>query len=262
MREGKHLSHRRFHVKLGVSSKGLRIFEEQLLFWEIYLGSAEIEGLGLYAAELAAYERANVVGTRDIERLWLEQILDSLSCLLCPSLSQASSLVDVGSGGGMPGIPLHLIERFQSTCLVEATGKKADFLRHASGRLRLDGLAVANYRAEDLARKPDYREAFEAVTVRAVAPLNVISEYCLPFLAPGGRMIAMKGRVDNDERKTGERAAKVLGGELETVIRVPFIQEIEQKERHLIVLRKVGHTPNLYPRSTGVPRKSPLGAEV
>lgn len=231
-----------------------------MILWEISLGDLELEALGLYASELAVYGKANVVGTRDIERLWLEQVLDSLSCLLCPSLSQASSLADIGSGGGMPGIPLHLVQRFQSTCLVEATGKKADFLRHVSGRLRLDGLAVANYRAEDLARKPDYREAFEAVTVRAVAPLDVISEYCLPFLAPGGRMIAMKGRVDHDERKAGERAAEMLGGRLEAVIRVPFIQEIEQKERHLIVLRKAGPTPDFYPREVGVPRKSPLGA--
>lgn len=255
------MSRWQFHVKPDISPEGLRIFEKQLLFWGISVGSLELEALVLYASELATYDKANVVGTKDTERLWLEQILDSLSCLLCASLSQASSLVDVGSGGGMPGIPLHLVQRFQSTCLVETTGKKADFLRYASGRLRLDGLAVANYRAEDLARNPDYREVFEAVTVRAVAPLDVISEYCLPFLAPGGCMIAMKGRVDNDERKAGERAAKVLGGELETVIRVPFIQEIEQKERHLIVLRKVGPTPDLYPRGVGVPRKSPLGFE-
>jgi 16S rRNA (guanine527-N7)-methyltransferase len=249
-------------VKLDVSPESLRTFKKQLLFWEISLGELELEALGLYASELATYEKANVVGTRDIESLWLEQILDSLSCLLCASLSEASSLADIGSGGGMPGIPLHLVQRFQSTCLVEATGKKADFLRHVSGRLGLDGLAVANYRAEDLARKSGYRGYFEAVTVRAVAPLDVISEYCLPFLVPGGFMIAMKGQVDNDELKAGERAAKMLGGELEAVIRVPFIQEIEQKERHLIVLRKVGPTPDFYPRGVGIPRKSPLGTEV
>jgi 16S rRNA (guanine527-N7)-methyltransferase len=162
----------------------------------------------------------------------------------------------------MPGIPLHLIQSFQSTCLVEATGKKADFLRHVSNRLGLDGLVVANYRAEDLARNTGYRESFDAVTVRAVASFDVISEYCLPFLAPGGCMIAMKGRVDHDERRAGERAAEMLGGELEAVIRVPFIQEIEQKERHLIVLRKVDPTPESYPRGIGVPRKSPLGTEA
>lgn len=249
-------------MKHGVSLKSSRLFEEQLLSWEISLGGPELEMLGLYASELATYDKANVVGTRDIERLWLEQILDSLSCLLCPSLGQASSLADIGSGGGMPGIPLNLVQRFHSICLVEATGKKASFLRHVASRLGLNGLAVANYRAEELAWNPGYRGAFEAVTVRAVAPLNVISEYCLPFLALGGRMIAMKGRLDNDERRAGEKAAEMLGGELEAVIRVPFIQEMEQKERHLVVLRKVGATPDSYPRAAGVPRKSPLGAEV
>lgn len=248
-------------MKPVISSEGLRAFEKQLLFWEISLRGPALEALGLYVSELATYKKANVVGTKDAERLWLGQVLDSLSCLLCPSLSQASSLVDVGSGGGMPGIPLHLVQRFQSICLVESTGKKADFLRHISSRLGLDDLAVANYRAEDLARKAGYRGFFEAVTVRAVASLDVISEYCLPFLAPDGRMIAMKGRVDHDELKAGERAAEMLGGELEAVIRVPFIQEIEQKERHLIVLRKTGPTPDFYPRGVGVPRKSPLGTE-
>lgn len=246
-------------MKQGPSAETVSVFESQLALWGITLGDRESEILGAYAAELASYERANVVGTRDIERLWLDHVLDSLSCLLYEPLQRASRMVDVGSGGGMPGVPLHLAVGFTGTCLVEATGKKAEFLRHVSRRLSLAGVEVANYRAEELAHKPGYRESFDAATVRAVAPLDVISEYCLPFVAPGGFMIAMKGHMEPEERRAGERAADILGAELEAVLQVPFTPGMESKERHLVVLRKVRPTPSSYPRKPGTPRKSPLG---
>jgi len=244
----------------GVSEGSNEAFLAQLEYWGVSLAGDGLETLASYAGWLASYEKANVVGTRDMERLWLEHVLDSLSCLLCEPLRSAQSLVDVGSGGGMPGIPLHIVLGFRRACLLEATGKKADFLDQASSGLRLEGLEIVNARAEELGSSEGYRERFEAATVRAVAPLPVISEYCLPLLAPGGAMIAMKARLDADELRAGEEAAEILGGELEEVLEVPFSPHVEPRDRRLILIRKVSGTPNRYPRRPGVPGKSPLGS--
>lgn len=247
-------------MKRTPSEEAQRVFGAQLDLWGVFLNQESLEDLGFYTEELAAYDRANVVGTRERERLWLDHVLDSLSCLLYEPLGRVSSLIDIGSGGGMPGVPLHLASKPEKTCLLESTGKKAEFLRHLCSHLPLGGVEVAQGRAEDLGHDPGYREAFEAVTVRAVASLDVISEYCLPFLSRGGVMVAMKGRLEDGEWKAGKRAASILGASLERVIPVPFVQEREYRERNLVVVRKVEHTPEGYPRGAGTPRKKPLGA--
>ncbi|WP_053058031.1 16S rRNA (guanine(527)-N(7))-methyltransferase RsmG [Rubrobacter aplysinae] len=245
-------------MKQELGERAVGVFEEQLAQWGVTLGQSEIEALTRYSQELATYEKANVVGTGELERIWLDHVLDSLSCLLYRPLTTLSSLIDVGSGGGMPGIPLHLALDLHRTCLLESTGKKAEFLRHVSESLSLEGVEVANVRAEEFGLRPGRRDSYEAATVRAVDSLSVISEYCLPFLEPGGAMVAMKGPLGAEERTAGERAAQVLAGELEAVIRVPFSADREHKERHLMIVRKTGPTPESYPRPTGTPHKRPL----
>lgn len=234
--------------------------EDQLRLWGISF-DLEVWGLlGLYVRELASYEKANVVGTQGVNELWLEHIIDSLSCLLYEPLWRASNLVDVGAGGGMPGIPIHLVVGFERACLLESASKKAEFLRHVSSCLAISGLEVANHRVEELGQVSGYRASFEAATVRAVAPLDVISEYCLPLLVPGGIMLAMKGRINSEELKAGKRAANILGGELVKIIQVPFSLQVQSKDRNLIIIEKTSSTPKRYPRKTGTPRKKPLGA--
>lgn len=247
-------------MKRSIPENPTEVFRGQLESWGIDVGQKGLEKLASYAEELAVYDKANVVGTREIGELWLDHVLDSLSCLLYGPLEEAASLVDVGTGGGMPGIPLHLTVGFQRACLLESTGKKAEFLRYVSSRLAIEALEIANHRAEEVAHSPDFRARFEAATVRAVAPLDVISEYCVPLLSPGGTMVAMKGRIDSDELRDGERAASLLGGEIEAVIRVPYSPEMQTKERHLVIVKKVRPTPDRYPRNPGTPRKSPLGS--
>lgn len=249
-----------FHVKPeffeGISGR----VERQLECWGVSLGGEALEAMGLYVHELASYEKANVIGTRDVDELWADHILDSLSCLLYKPLWEIDSLVDVGAGGGLPGLPLHFALGFERLCLLESVAKKVEFLRQVSIVVSSTGLEAANYRAEDFGRSPAHRASFEAATVRAVAPLDVLTEYCMPLLTPGGVMVAMKGRRDEEELEAGKRASVVLGGELEEVIRVPISPEMEQKERHLVIIRKVAPTSDRYPRKPGIPRKRPLGA--
>ena len=237
----------------------LNLFEAQAVAWGLRLDGGRHERLLEYARLLASYERANVIGTRDEGRIVFEHVLDSLSCFLHRPLLGAGRLVDVGSGGGLPGIPIKIAEPELATTLVESTGKKARFLQHAVDALSLDGAEIANTRAEDLGRTRMHRGAYEVATSRAVARLSVVAEYCVPLLEIGGRAIAMKGRLEAAELEEGERAVEALGAKVAEIIKVPVLPEVGEKERNLVILEKIGETPSRYPRRSGVVAKRPLG---
>jgi len=165
----------------------------------------------------------------------------------------------MGSGGGLPGIPVKIAKPDLQVTLVESTGKKSRFLQHAADTLALEGVTVANARVEDLAQSATHREAYDAVTARAVARLPVVAEYCVPLLQVGGWAISMKGRLQPDELSEGEWAAEALGARISERIRVPLIPEVGDRERQLVILEKVRETPARYPRRPGVATKKPLG---
>ena len=212
-----------------------------------------------YARLLSNYDLANVIGTRVVDRILLEHVLDSLSCFLLEPLSRARRLADVGSGGGLPGIPIKIMSPEIAVTLVESTGKKARFLRHAVDALSLKGVEVADTRVEDLGRKLAHRGAYEIVTCRAVGRLSVVVEYCVPLLEPGGRAVAMKGRLETEELAEGNRAVVALGARVAETKRVPMLPEVGERERNLVVLEKFGETPERYPRRAGIVAKRPLG---
>lgn len=227
--------------------------------WGLKVSAAQREMLLTYARELADYEKANVIGTRGVDEILLDHVLDSLSCFLAAPLARAESLIDVGSGGGLPGLPLRVLRSPLKTTLLEATGKKVEFLRYVANRLGLDDVEIVNGRAEKIGKEPDYTGMYDVATVRAVAGLDVIFEYCVPLVKEGGYVVSMKGAMDKQEVVAGERAAKLLGAEVREVIGVPFLPGKPDKERVLVVAYKLHDTPERYPRKAGVPRKSPLG---
>ncbi len=233
--------------------------EKQARLWDLRLTRAEREQLLEYARLLAAYDQANVIGTRDPTRIVLDHVLDSLSCLLVGALSGAERMVDVGSGGGLPGIPIKIARPHLALTLVESTAKKSRFLRYAVEVLSLEAVTVANDRVEDLARDPDHRGRYDATTVRAVARLAVVAEYCVPLLRVGGKAVAMKARMKDEELREGERAAGLLGARISERISVPLIPEVGEKERQLVVIEKLRETGKGYPRKPGMAVKKPLG---
>ena len=139
-----------FHVKRPMDA--LELVEAQAAAWGLRLDHERLGHLEEYAGLLARYDQANVIGTRDVDRILMDHVLDSLSCFLHEPLSRARRLADVGSGGGLPGIPIKIVRPDLATTLVESTGKKARFLRHAVDGLGLRGVEVANTRVEDLGR--------------------------------------------------------------------------------------------------------------
>jgi 16S rRNA (guanine527-N7)-methyltransferase len=170
-------------------------------------------------------------------------------CLaLLPHLGAARSLVDVGSGGGMPGLPLKIARPDLSVTLLEADRRKAAFLVHATAQLELD-VAVVAERAETAARGP-LRESFDVAACRALAAMPELVELCLPFVRVGGRLLAMKGQVED-----ATTAIAALGGGDPTVLPAP---SLERAQGVVVVVPKLAATPDAYPRRPGVPHRRPL----
>jgi 16S rRNA (guanine527-N7)-methyltransferase len=200
-----------------------------------------------------------VIGRRELSSILVDHILDSLSCFLFEPLLTAQRLADIGSGGGLPGIPIKIARPALQTTLVESTRKKARFLRDAIEQLALHGIEVVDGRVEEVARVGGHRGTYEVVTARAVARLSVVAEYCVPLLKVGGYVISMKAKLQGEELSEGERAAKRLGAKVSEVLQVPHLPEVGARERRLVIFEKVGETPGKYPRKVGVPAKKPLG---
>jgi 16S rRNA (guanine527-N7)-methyltransferase len=203
------------------------------------------EPLGLYG-ELVLKEkrRFNLTGAKSPAEL-LGHLLDSLSVV--PFV--AAPYVDVGSGAGLPAIPV-LIATGVRTTLIESNRKKAHFLESATERLGLTA-AVVSDRAEAAGRRDDLRDRFASGTARAVASAPAAAELLLPFIVPGGVAILQQGRLDTAERQALEDAVLVLGGRLEE-------ERIVDGERRLVLVRKEAPTPARFPRRTGIPQKRPL----
>ncbi len=237
----------------------VELLQAQAGAWGQTIEGDTLDRLVRFAELLAGYEEANVIGTRDFDSVVLDHIVDSLSCFVSGALDEADTLVDVGSGGGLPGLPLAIVRRDLGVTLVEATGKKARFLSKAVNELGLSNVAVANVRVEAFGRQKENRGVYGVATARALARLSVIAEYCVPLLREGGCLISMKGRLEEKELVEGKSAAGQLGAEVEKVIRLPLLPQVGDKERRLVLLRKRRRTPGKYPRSVGVPAKKPLG---
>jgi 16S rRNA (guanine527-N7)-methyltransferase len=239
--------------------KSLELLEAQAAAWGVRLDDRRLDILLRYARLLASYEKANVIGARDLDRILLDHVLDSLSCFIHQPLWDAGRLADVGSGGGLPGIPISIVRPELRTILIESTGKKAGFLRHAAEQLALGSLDVVNARVEDIGRTQGQRGAYDIVTTRAVARLSVLAEYCVPLLDVGGQAVAMKAAFEGEEYEEGRRATGALGAEIVGKEPVTMLPEVGEKVRNLVILEKVRETPARYPRKAGMVAKRPLG---
>lgn len=231
----------------------------QVKEWGISLSPEQLAPLRRYAELLASYTEANIIGTKDIPSLILDHILDSLSCLVLENAGIGEMVIDVGAGGGLPGIPIAIARPNIRVTLLEATAKKARFLRSSQEQLQLKSMKVLNQRAEEAGRQVRLRDTYGMAVSRALASLPVVVEYCAPFVREGGLVLAMKGRLEEEELLSGKSAAARLGAEFCEVIQVPFLEQLEQKERRIVVFRKTAPTPTGYPRRIGLAKKRPLG---
>lgn len=190
------------------------------------------------------------------EEVFIKHFLDSLLITKSGVIEKNQTIIDVGTGGGFPGIPLKLINDNLSFVLLDSLKKRINFLDELVKQLDLENVVPLHGRAEEISRKEGMREAFDIATSRAVAPLQTLLEYCLPFVKVGGYFIAMKGPNYKDELKLSKGAIKILGGHLEKVLEYELPNDFGA--RSLIIVKKIKATPNRYPRAGGKPKSKPL----
>jgi 16S rRNA (guanine527-N7)-methyltransferase len=199
-------------------------------------------------------EKINLTAITEPKEVAVKHFLDSLTVLNAVNIKSGSRVIDVGTGAGFPGIPLKIMRPDMELTLLDSLNKRLIFLKEVCTALKIDA-SLVHARAEEGGRQKQLREKFDIATARAVAPLNLLCEYCLPFLKVGGLFVAMKGPNCTDEVKNAKKAISLLGCEL-----------TEQKElvlpdnsgRTLILIKKIKTTPDIYPRHGSKISKYPL----
>jgi 16S rRNA (guanine527-N7)-methyltransferase len=232
------------------------IHEARELF-NVHLTARQVMALINYERELVEWnQKFNLTAIRDVESIRIKHFLDSYSCVLAWKGNPPFRLVDIGTGAGFPGIPLKIIYPTMHVTLVESVGKKAMFCQHIVSKLGLENVDVIQARAETLGQNPGHRETYDYAVARAVANLNILSEYLLPLVKVGGTMLAQKGESGPAEAQSAEKVMKLLGGKLKQLIPVhlPGVPD----DRFLVLVDKVAATPPKYPRKAGIPMKTPM----
>ena len=212
------------------------------------------EKFDAFRALLLEYNaRYNLTTILDEKDMFYKHFLDSVvGENLFP---KNGKVIEIGSGAGFPSMPLKLIRDDLSFTLVESVGKKCEFLHAVVDKLGLSNVNIYSKRAEDLAKEVMHREKYDIATARAVARMNTLAEYCLPFVKVGGAFVAYKSG-DVTEIEEAQTACKILGGKIQSVEKYELPEGYG--ERTLAVVAKIKSTPNKYPRGQGKERKSPL----
>ena len=189
-----------------------------------------------------------------------KHFIDSLTILKTGLTENVKTMIDVGTGAGFPGLVIALACPEIRVTLLDAQMKRLKFLEAVVEALHVTNVRITHDRAEDGARKPELRERFDLAVARAVAPLNVLCEYLLPYVKVGGKAVCWKGPALTDEILQGEKAASILGGKVGEKIPCPIPGR--DWEHNLLAVNKVALTPGKYPRKAGTPKNSPLGAGI
>jgi 16S rRNA (guanine527-N7)-methyltransferase len=232
---------------------------------QVPLTATQLAQFALFYQELVTWnDKFNLTAITDSAGVQTKHFLDSLAGL--PILAQALQCaptalphlhcLDIGTGAGFPGVPLKIAQPHLHWTLMDSTGKKVLFVRDLVSKLGLAEVTLVQGRAEELGRQATLREGFDLVTARAVAPLNVLVEYLLPFVRRTGLAMIYKGASAPQEASEARRALEVLGGELLNLapVQVPFLEET----RFILLVKKVRTTPHPYPRGQGLARKKPI----
>ena len=217
--------------------------------YKITLTETQYEQFQKYFELLAEWnEKMNLTAITDESGVALKHFADSLSLLNFVDIPQNSTLADVGTGAGFPGVVLKIARPDIKLTLIDSLNKRLVFLGEVCAQLGIEAELIHS-RAEDGARDEKLRESFDFVASRAVARMNVLSEYCLPYVKVGGAFCAMKGAQANEEFKESLNAINTLGGKLEN----KYFFELPENggERAIAVVRKVRNTPQKYPRQSG-----------
>ena len=219
-------------------------FIEEAKELNIILDKEELDKFETYKNLLKEYNKKfNLTSITDDENIYLKHFYDSLCLFKVPELINASTLLDIGTGAGFPGIPIAICKKNIKVTLVESNGKKCNFLNLVKEKLNLNNVEVINRRAEDYTKT--HKNEYDIVTSRAVAHLNVLSELEIPSLKINGYFLPLKSNIDNEIIESSNKIEK-LGGIIEE--KIAFKLPIENSNRSIIKIKKIKETPEIYPR--------------
>ena len=224
---------------------------------KINVTKEQFEKFAMFDDFLIEYnEKINMTRIVDPMEVAVKHFGDSLTLLSLTELFPGAKVIDVGAGAGFPGIPLAIMRPDTKFTLVDSLRKRTVFLSELTERLSLGNVDVVWGRAEDLGHNAKYREKIDIAIARAVAPLNVLAELCLPLIRVGGHFFAMKGPKAEAEVCAAEKAIAMLGGKVVSfdTVRLPLIED----SRSLVTISKNSSTPRTYPRKAGLPERKPL----
>ncbi len=233
------------------------ILKEAAAQYGLSLTEEQTARFTLYYELLADWNgRMNLTAITEPREVAVKHIIDSLTAYDPALMKPGATLIDVGTGAGFPGLPLKIFAPAIKLTLADSLAKRVGFLEIVVEELDLKGVRCIHGRAEDLARDKKHRECYDIACARAVARLNVLAEYLLPFVRVGGAMLALKGRSYEEEAREAKGALKVLGGGPANIrpVKLPGLTDA----RAILTVKKEKPTPKAYPRKAGTPAKKPL----
>jgi 16S rRNA (guanine527-N7)-methyltransferase len=201
-------------------------------------------------------EKINLTAITEDEQIIKKHFIDCIKSSRFCELGKATSIIDVGTGAGFPGIPLKIMYPDKKIVLLDSLNKRVNFLNQVIGKLDLNNIEAFHGRAEEFSRKSDFREKFDIAVSRAVANMTLLSELCIPYVKIGGYFVALKGPSVDVELNEAKNAIEKLGGKLQEIIKVEI--EDTDLQHNLVVIKKVKSTPAIYPRNSGNMTKKPL----
>lgn len=221
----------------------------------VVLDEKAVKKLNIYANLLVEWnEKMNLTAITEPGEVVWKHFYDCILFFKNVDLPQGATVIDVGTGAGFPGVVLKIVREDIKLTLLDGLNKRLVFLAEVLKAIELDA-QIVHLRAEEGSKKPEHREKYDFAVSRAVANMNVLSEYCLPFVKKGGHFVALKGPAGNDEVKEAKGAITLLGG---SDIKIYSLQHSKLGDRVIVDIKKTDNTPSKYPRPSGKISKSPL----
>lgn len=223
----------------------------------VELTDRQLEQFNSYYELLVEWNKVmNLTAITEFEEVLQKHFIDSISIAGSMDMEKCESIIDIGTGAGFPGLPLKIVYPHIKVVLLDSLNKRIRFLDEIVDNLKLSDIETIHGRAEDIAKKDEYREQFDFVVSRAVANLASLAEYCIPFVKKGGYFVSYKSGSAEEEIEQAKKAIFVLGGEKKNVVK--FQLPDSNMERALVIIEKIKTTPKKYPRKAGMATKEPI----